>query len=67
MSEPTTCSDCGQGYGASWGDVTGLCSDCKNGITKESLKSENYELRQKIEKLQIILQKTNPNFTGENI
>jgi hypothetical protein len=67
MSEPTECSQCGDIYGASWGRTTALCPDCANGITKQTLKEEVFELREQNKQLQKELNKLRPKFLGEGI
>jgi predicted nucleic acid-binding Zn-ribbon protein len=52
MSEPSTCITCGQTYGASWGDVSAECWDCRNGNTPQKMKEEIKKLKERIKELE---------------
>lgn len=49
MSEPTTCMTCGQTFGASWGDVSGECWDCRSGNSPKKLREKVKDLEKEEE------------------
>lgn len=66
MSTTENCDVCGKRYGASWGDVSGLCSDCSVGNTPEKIRERNKELEKRVQELEERIQEREEELANHN-